>query len=189
MKIKKYNDFVFEKIEPSKNFVDAYNDIAEKFEHFWQTLKLKLGEMEKINSRDEEDVIIYNKQAKVSTTTNISNLNPPDTAADAVAKKQPINPKIGSEKITPEYQQEKPNVTTINTTNNPEYQQEKPDPSKRVFVDEKAKEGRRQKRKQLEPYTKLKKPGNETEDIGQISTKKPIGPKVLAQTENKNFKI
>lgn len=178
MKIKKYNDFVFEKIEPSKNFVDAYNDIAEKFEHFWQTLRLKLGEMEKINSRDEEDVAIYNKQIKMDASNN-----PTDTS-DVIINTQPNNPKIGSGKIAPEHQ-EKPNVSTLNPKNNPEHQQVKPDPDKKVFVDEKAKEGRRRKKQQLEPYSNIQKSG-EIEDITQL-TKKPIKPKpVLVQNENKN---
>jgi hypothetical protein len=177
MKIKKYTDFVFEKIEPSKNFVDAYNDIAEKFEHFWQTLKLKLGEMEKINSRDDEDVAIYNKQVKMNTSNN-----PPDTS-DVIVNKQPHNPKIGSEKITPEHQEEKPNVSTLTSRNNPEHQQVKPNPNKKVFVDEKAKEGRRRKKQQLEPYSNIKKSG-EIEDVTQL-TKKPKPQPILVQNENK----
>ena len=165
MKIKNYDDFIFENIEPSKNLNEEYKVIAEKFEHFWQTLKIKLAEMEKINARDEDDVMIYNDNKK-------GGLNP----TNPVVKKQPIVPSLGGEKQNPEHQQVKPDLTkkvfvdetakegrkrkakelsnpiepNINDkSKNPEHQQEKPDPTKKVFVDETAKEGRKRKAKEL----------------------------------------
>ena len=87
MKIKNYDDFIFENIEPSKNLNEEYKVIAEKLEHFWQTLKIKLAEMEKINARDEDDVMIYNNNIKKGGS------NP----TNPVTKKQPITPRIGSE--------------------------------------------------------------------------------------------
>jgi len=170
MKIKNYDDFIFENIEPSKNLTknlnEEYKVIAEKFEHFWQTLKIKLAEMEKINARDEDDVMIYNDNIKKG------GLNP----TNPVVKTQPIVPSLGGEKQNPEHQQVKPDLTkkvfvdetakegrkrkakelsnpiepNINDkSKNPEHQQEKPDPTKKVFVDEIAKEGRKRKAKEL----------------------------------------
>jgi len=126
MKIKNYDVFLFENIEPSKNLNDEYKVIAEKFEHFWQTLKMKLTEMEKINARDVDDVVIYNN--------NIKNRDSNADSTNSIIK-QPTTPKIGSEKI-PEYK-------------NSEHQQVSPNPSKKVFVDETAKEGRKRKAKEL----------------------------------------
>lgn len=162
MKIKNYNDFIFENIEPSKNLNEEYKVIAEKLEHFWQTLKMKLAEMEKINARDEDDVVIYNNNIKKGGSN----------ATNSVIKKQPITPKLGSEN-KPEYKK------------NPEHQQEKPDPSKKVFVDETAKEGRRRKAKELKSQAISKTPKNnddETENVEKMFNK-PIKPKGLVQAK------
>lgn len=141
MKIKNYDDFIFENIEPSKNLNEEYKVIVEKFEHFWQTLKNKLAEMEKINARDEDDVMIYNDNIKKGGS------NP----TNPVTKKQPITPtSLGSEKQNPEHQQSKPDSTKkVFVDENPEHQQEKPNPSKKVIVDETAIEGRKRKAKEL----------------------------------------
>ena len=176
MKIKNYDDFIFENIEPSKNFNEEYKVIAEKFEHFWQTLKMKLAEMEKINARDVDDVMIYNN--------NIKN----GGSATLVSKKQPIAPILGSENNPVISVSEKPK----NHKHNPEYQQTSPDPSKKEFVDETAKEKRRRKKIELAKIeaerSKINKTDTNTnsdddsENVEKIF-RKPVGPINLVQAK------
>lgn len=207
MKIKNYDNFIFENIEPSKNLNEEYKVIAEKLEHFWQTLKIKLAEMEKINARDEDDVMIYNNNIKKGGS------NP----TNPVTKKQPITPRIGSEnkpeyKQNPEHQQVKPNpskkvfvdeiakegrkrkakelsnpIVSKNVDDkNPEHQQVSPNPTKKVFVDEKAKEGRLRKASELSSQILKTAPkkddDDETENVEKMQ-KKPINPKDLVQAK------
>lgn len=181
MKIKNYDDFIFENIEPSKNFNEEYKVIAEKFEHFWQTLKMKLAEMEKINARDVDDVVIYN-----------NNIKKGGSGATSVSKKRPITPILGSENKPGDSS----TVTSVSETppvkprnQNPEFQQSSPDPSKKEFVDETAKEKRRRKKEELakieaerSKINKTEKTDDDSENVEKIF-RKPVGPINLVQAK------
>lgn len=119
MKIK-YTDFVSEALN-SVNFSDEYNAIRESLEDFWALLTDKIEEFSEINSRNLQDVVNFNQNARKQRNQPAAPTTPNKPPAKQV--KQPVKPAGTHHTTRPLSRKDTP--TLIKMFNNPQYKNQR----------------------------------------------------------------